>query len=176
MALVRVKTVRVAAVGAVVLVAACLASTAACRRPDPNQELVASDFEGYWVVDAPERGEQYIAPAVRFLLRNRGQHPAHGLEANAVFRREGETETFGSDWRRILSNDKALGPGQSTVVVLRSDRRYHTNGPIESMFEHKDFRDVGATVFVRLGGSQWTPFGKVAVERHIGSKAVKAQP
>jgi hypothetical protein len=145
----------------------------ACRRPDPKKELALSDFEGYWVVDPPERGEQYIAPAARFALRYRGQKPAYGLEAMAVFRREGDTETFGSDWRRVqATGGKPLEPGQATIVVLRSDRRYHTNGATESMFGHQEFRDVSADIFIRLGGSEWTKMGQVAAERRIGSKTV----
>jgi hypothetical protein len=92
----------------------------------------------------------------------------------AVFRRTGETETFGSDWRRIQANNNdSLPPGQSTLVVLRSDRRYHTNGSPESMFAHQEFRDVNADVFLRLGGSVWTKFGEVTMERRIGTKTVK---
>jgi hypothetical protein len=163
----RVENVRVWLV-----VAACLLSSA-CRRPDPQKELDLSQLEAYWVVDSPVGSEQYLAPAVRLVLKNKGQAPARALEATAVFRREGDGDkTWGSDWQRVAPGGKPLQPGQDTVVVMKSDARYHTNGPAESMFQHELWKDTSVTVFVRLGSSPWTKLGDLPVERRIGSRTV----
>jgi len=155
------------------LVAALLLASPGCRRPDPQKELDVSQLEAYWVVDTPVGREQYLAPAVRLVLKNKGQAPAHSLEATAVFRREGEEDkTWGSDWRRVAPAGKALRPGQETVLVMKCDARYHTNGPPESMFTHEKWKDATVEVFVRLGSSPWTKLGQLAVERRIGSRTL----
>ena len=146
----------------------------ACRTPDPQKEIGLADLEAYWIVDVPEKGEQYIAPAVRFILRNKGEDVAHSLQAKATFRREGQE--WGGDWRRVTATGgKALRPGEDAVVVLRSEARYHTPGTPESMFSHAQFKDATVDVFLRLGSSPWTKFGELTVERRIGSKTVAAE-
>jgi len=146
---------------------------AGCRRPDPAKELAVSGLEAYWVVDTPAGQTEYLAPAVRFTVRNTTETPHRSLEATAVFRREGETDTWGSDWRRLAPSGKPLAPRQETLVVLKSDARYYSTGPPESMFTHEKFRDVNAEVFVRLGSSPWHKVGQLMVERRIGAKTVQ---
>jgi hypothetical protein len=154
---------------------------ASCRRPDPAKELAISGLEAYWVVDAPVGDTQYLAPAVRLLIRNATSEPQRSLEVTAVFRRKGEEDkTWGSDWRRVAPSGKPLLPGKETLVVLKSDARYTSKGGApEGMFENEAFRDAVAEVFVRLGSSPWYKVGQIPVERHIGARAaslVKTAP
>lgn len=156
-----------------VLLIAALAAPA-CRTPDPQQEIAIEGLEAYWIVDSPVNNEQYIAPAVRFTLRNKGKHVAHSLQAKATFRREGEE--WGGDWRRVTSAaGNPLQPGEQALVVLRSEHRYHSAGKPDSMFGHELFKDASVEVFLRLGSSRWTPFGQLKVERRIGARAVAAE-
>src|SRR5688572_24686731 len=113
-----------------------LVAPAACRRADPQKEISLEGLEAYWVVDSPVGQEQYIAPAVRFTLRNKGSHVAHSLQAKATFRRDGQE--WGGDWRRVTDGGgRPLKPGEEALVVLRSEARYHSPGAPESMFEHE---------------------------------------
>jgi hypothetical protein len=160
----------------VVCVLLALGAGAGCHTPDPAKELAVSDLEAYWVVDTPSGGEQFLAPAVRMIVKNRGARAAHSLEATAVFRRQGEeSKTWGSDWRRVLPSGRSLEPGQETVLVLKSDARYHSQGDAESMFRHELFKDATVEVFLRLGSSPWTKFGHLEVARRVGSKTLAAE-
>jgi len=47
-------------------------SMSACRPPDPRDEIELTGIETYWVVDTPTADTQYIAPAVRVTVRNKG--------------------------------------------------------------------------------------------------------
>jgi len=153
------------------LLLASLVPLAACRRPDPAKEVAVSGLEAYWVVDTPVGQTQYLAPAVRLVIRNATDAPQHALEVTAVFRRKGEEDkTWGSDWRRVAPAGKPLAPGKETLVVLKSDARYSAIGAPEGMFENEAFRDAMAEVFVRLGSSSWYKVGQVPVERHIGAR------
>lgn len=148
---------------------------AACAAPDPQAELEVRGLEAYWAVDAPKGGEQYIAPAVRFEVRNKGRRPWGSIQASAGFRRpndQGVFEEWGGDWKQVAPSRKPITPGESTLVVLKSDARYHSPGAPESMFQHAAFRDAKVEVYLRLGASGWVKFGEAPVERRIGAKSV----
>lgn len=164
------------ALGAAAIVMAGLL-TAACHAPDPKKELEIEDLETYWAVDAPVGSTQYIAPMARFRLRNKGQQTFHFVQATASFRRKGqESVTWGSAWVNVVPRGQSLGPGQSTIVELKSDARYYSTGPPESMFHHPRFRDATVEVFVRVGSSGWVSFAKTEVARQIGSKSLSTAP
>jgi hypothetical protein len=153
------------------LAAACIA----CHTPDPKAELSVSEVETYWVVDSPVGSTQYIAPAVRFRVTNKGARAWGSIQATATFRRKGEEEkSWGSDWRPVTAPDKSLAPGDGVLVVMRSDGRYYSSGNAESMFHHGLFRDAKVEIFLRIGASAWTKFSDSDVERRIGTKDLAA--
>jgi hypothetical protein len=142
-----------------------------CQSADPQKELAISDVETYWVMDAPAGATQYMAPAVRFRVRNKGSRAWDGIQATATFRRKGEeSKSWGSDWKRVTPIGKSLAPGESVLVVLRSDGRYYSAGSAESMFHHGLFRDATVDVFLRIGGSTWTKVLARDVDRHVGTR------
>ena len=156
----------------------CLAVLAApllsCQSPDPQALLEVSGLETYWAVDPATGDTRYIAPAVRMNVKNKGSEALRSVQATATFRRKGETQTWGSDWQQISTSAKPLGPGQTALVLLKSDARY--SSPVaepEAMFAHQLFKDARVEVFLRVGSSPWTKFGDLDVGRHIGSKTVQ---
>jgi hypothetical protein len=149
----------------------------ACRAPDPRAELEVADLEAYFVLDAPRGDTQYLAPAVRFRVRNKGAKPARSIQANAVFRRAGEEDkAWSGDWLQVVQANKPLAPGAATPILLmkpRDEGRYYSTGAPETMFEHRLFRDVKVDVFLRLGSSPWTKMAEAKVERRIGARSVQ---
>jgi hypothetical protein len=156
---------RVAPVLAVLLVAA------ACKSPDPREHFDVADVETYWAVESPRGETQYIAPVVRFRLRNKGKGPSRSVQAQAVFHRVGEEDKgWGSDWKEVAPSRKPVLPGGELFVELKSDGHYYTTGTPESMFAHEAFKDATVDVFLREGRSDWTRMTGAPVERRIGSK------
>jgi hypothetical protein len=144
-----------------------------CRSPDPQAVLSVSDVEAYWAVDSAAGTTQYIAPAVRFTVKNTGDKSLTSVQATATYRRKGEENvTWGSDFRQVASREHALAAGQTMLVVLKSDARYYSPGPPESMFGHAQFKDTSVEFFLRVGASPWTKFGQADVERRIGTRSV----
>ena len=157
--------------------AAIAAAVAAfgCRAPDPNAIVKVTDLETHWAVDSASGGTQYIAPVVRFKVSNVSGEAQGSVQATATFRRKGEENvTWGSDFRQVSTRREPLVPLQVLPVVLKSDARYYSTGPPETMFTHQDFKDATVEVFVRVGSSSWTKVGAADVERRIGARA--AQP
>jgi hypothetical protein len=154
-------------------VVALLTPLLSCHSPDPQQVLEVSDLEAYWAVDPPSGDTRYIAPAARFHVKNKGQEPLRSVQATATFRRKGEAATWGSDWQQVSNSARPLAPGQTTLVLLKSDARYSSPVEPEAMFGHPQFKDARVEVFLRVGSSPWTRFGEADVARHIGSRTIQ---
>lgn len=148
-------------------------AAASCTAPDPRQELEVADLETYWAIDASVGQTRYLAPCVRFRLRNKGRTSQGYVQATATFRRKGEeTQTWGSGFEQVAASRKPLGAGREVIVALKSDGRYYSTGTPESMFEHKFFKDAKVEVYFRVGSSSWVRMAEADVERRIGSKSV----
>jgi len=148
-----------------------------CRTPDPKALLEGADVDAYWAVEPSLGGEQYIAPVVRFEVRNRSDRELTSVQAMATFRRVGEEHlTWGSAFEQVVSRREPLPPGGSVRVSLKSDARYHSGGSLEGMLAHDQFRDASVEFFLRVGSSGWISFGKVTIERRIGARGVAQSP
>ena len=159
-----------------VIAAGLALAAAACHTPEPKTLLDTSEADAYWAVEPAMGGEQYIAPAVKFRLHNRSDAQQHSVQAMAVFRRKGEENvTWGSAFDQVVSRKAPLDPGQSVLVTLKSDARYHSQGPIAGMFAHPQYRDALVEYFIRVGSSGWVSFGQMPVERRVGARSVAAE-
>jgi hypothetical protein len=150
-----------------------LLAVAACTSHDPAKELEVFDIQTYWIVDSPRGSENYIAPAVRFRLRNRGPSPLGSIDARARFPGTDEQEPWGSIQVQVSSWRQPLEPGKDTLVTVRSVGRYHAPAEPRDMLRSPGFKDPRAEIFVRIGNSNWAELGEAAVERRIGAPGVE---
>ena len=152
------------------LVAAALAAAlAACRAHDPAKELVASSIETYWVVDSPRQGQNFVAPAVRFRLKNTGGEPLGSIDARARFPAPDQDEVWGSIQEQVSTWRRPLNPGRDVIVTVLSAGRYHSPAKPEDMLRSPGFRDPRVEIYVRIGASPWAKLGEAAVQRRIGA-------
>lgn len=146
----------------------------ACESHDPKQELELTGLETYWAVDSAVGARRYIAPVARFQLRNLAAEPLRTVQATATFRRKGEEQLeWGSAWEQVTPVKKPLAPGQTTLVLMKSDGRYYSEGDPHQFFEHAQFKDARVTVYLRVGSSPWVQFAEADVERRIGTRAIE---
>lgn len=150
-------------------------SACACRTPDPQALLEVKDVETYWTVDPARGNTVYLAPAVRFTVRNKTGAPTRSIQATATFRRKSEMNaTWGSDWRQVTPAGNPLQPGQSLDVLLKSDARYSLmDAQPEAFFQNPAFVDVAVEFFLRVGSSGWVKFGATDVPRQLGTRAIE---
>jgi len=151
----------------------------ACQAPDPQTAVEVTALETYWAVDSPTGETQYIAPVVRFQLRNKGQEALDSIQATATFKREGEDQAWSGAYQQVKPpNGRELPAGQAVAVMLKPEgegRYTSTVGP-EQMLLHAQFKDVRVEVFIRLGSSNWVKMAETPIERRLGSHAVSATP
>ena len=140
-----------------------------CRSHDPSRELTVSGVETYWIVDSPQRGQNYISPVVRFRLKNVSSEPLGSVQARAKFPATGQEETWGSIQEQVSTWRRPLAAGHETLVTVRSAGRYHAAAEPEDMLRSPGFQDPKVEVFVRIGASEWALVAQSAVERRIGA-------
>ena len=161
-------SLRGAAIAALVLFAGT-----ACTRHDPVKELSVSGVETFWSVDSPQQGQNYVAPAVRFRLKNVSPATIGSIQARARFPAPDQDEPWGSIQEQVSTWSRPLAPGQETVVTVRSAGRYHAPVDPEDILRSPAFKDPRVEVFVRIGSSNWAVLAEARVERRIGAPGVK---
>jgi hypothetical protein len=157
------------------LAAACAALPllASCRSHDAARELAVSDIQTYWIVDSPQQGENYVAPAVRFRLKNVSPYELGSVDARARFPApdQGE-EPWGSIQEQVSTWRQPLLPGHDRVVTVRSAGRYHSAAEPEAILRSPAFKEHRVEIYVRIGASNWALLGEAPVERRIGAPGV----
>jgi hypothetical protein len=144
-------------------------ATVACGRHEAARELAVSDVETYWIVDSPREGQNYIAPVVRFRLKNVGNEPLGSVQARAKFPAADQEEAWGSIQEQVSTWRRPLAPGQDRIVTVRSAGRYHSAADPEDILRSPAFKDPRVEVFVRIGASDWAMLAQASVERRIGA-------
>lgn len=155
---------------AAALVLAGAGLVASCRSHDPASELSVSGVETYWIVDSPQEGQNFIAPAVRFRLKNVSTQSLGSVQARARFPApdQGE-ETWGSIQEQVSTWSRPLERGQEVVVTVRSAGRYQSTADPEDILRSPSFQDPRVEVYVRIGSSNWALLAEAAVARRIGA-------
>jgi hypothetical protein len=144
-----------------------------CRRHDAARELELKELETYWIVDSPRQGQNYVAPVVRFRLKNVSSQPLRSVQARAKFPAadQGE-ETWGSIQEQVSTWRRPIEPGQDTLVTVRSAGRYQSAADPEDILRSPGFKDPRVEVYVRIGASAWALLAQANVERRIGAPGV----
>jgi hypothetical protein len=140
-----------------------------CSRHDPAKELQLFGLETYWIVDSPRQGQNFIAPVVRFRLKNVGPEPLHSVQARARFPAADQEEAWGSIQEQVSTWRRPIEPGKDALVTVRSAGRYQSPADPEDILRSPAFKDPRVEVFVRIGASEWALMAQANVERRIGA-------
>ena len=138
----------------------------------PSLDLPASlrltQVSSGWFEAGPDSlGRNKLVPSVSFRLENSTDDTIRYLQLNAVFRRQGEEEGWGTAYTRAFGTE-GLGAGQSTPVFrLESERGYTGEQARSEMLAHHDFVDVTMDLFVKHRADQWVRLDAVAVDRRL---------
>jgi hypothetical protein len=151
------------------LAALVLFAGTACRSHDPSKELSLSGVETYWIVDSPQQGQNFVAPAVRFRLKNVGPETLGSVQARARFPAPDQREAWGSIQEQVSTWSRPLERGKEAVVTVRSAGRYHAPADPEDILRSPAFKDPRVEIYVRIGSSNWAMMAEAPVVRRIGA-------
>ena len=147
-----------------------LVVVAGCGGPslDIPASLRLTQVSSGWFDAGPDGlGRNKLVPLVSFRLENSTDDAIRYLQLNAVFRRQGEEEEWGTAYVRALGTE-GLGAGQSTPVFrLESGRGYTGEQVWSEMLAHRDFVDVNMDLFVKHRGDQWVRLDSISVDRQL---------
>ena len=153
-----------------VLVSSLAVAAFGCRSHDPAAELQLGALQTYWIVDSPQQGQNYIAPVVRFRLKNVSQQPLSAVQARARFpASDQKDDVWGSIQEQVSTWRRPILPGKDTLVTVRSAGRYHSTADPEDILRSPAFKDPRVEVYVRIGASSWALVAQGSVERRIGA-------
>ncbi len=144
-------------------------AAAGCSSHDPAKELAVSGVETYWIVDSPQQGQNYIAPAVRFHLKNVSGQTIGSIQARARFPAPDQREAWGSIQEQVSTWSRPLEPGKEAIVTVRSAGRYHAAADPQDILRSPAFKDPRVEVYVRIGASSWAKMAEATVDRRIGA-------
>ena len=89
------------------------------------------------------------------------------LQANAIFRREGETEEWGAAFLTVTGSE-GLAPGATSAELVATSQLGYTGTEARlEMLQNSQFVDARVEIFAKYGATQWTKVGEYPVERRL---------
>jgi len=154
---------------AVMLFAWAILHVSSCSGPaiDIAKAVEITDLMTGWYDAGIENGMNKLVPTVGFRLKNVIALPIRNIQLNAVFRRVGEAEEWGSAYIRIAADQPLAVGGVTRPIVLRSNLGYTSTDPRSRMLQHSEFKDVQVKLFAKQGAAQWAPVGEWLVQRTL---------
>jgi hypothetical protein len=154
------------------LSAVALAALTGCSpNIDLTKALAVTDVTSGWydagIVPSPEGEKNKLVPSLSFSLKNQSQSDVNSVQINAVFKRVGEDDEWGSAWVKGIGYD-GLKPGASTApIVLRCPLGYTGLQPRAQMLTNKDFIDARVFLYGKYGSGAWTRLGEFRIQRQL---------
>ena len=124
---------------------------------------VSSGWQDVGVVD----GQNKLVPSITFRLKNTSEHTLPVLQVNAVFRRQNETEEWGSAYVKVTGSG-GLGPGATTEPIkAKSQLGYTGSEPRAVMLSNSQFIDAKVDLFAKYASVQWVRVGERPIDRQL---------
>jgi hypothetical protein len=149
------------------LVATCL--IAGCGHNfDVEKALKVTDVHTGWYDAGIQEGKNKLVPSITLKLENVSDEPVEGVQVNAIFRREGETQAWGEHFVTAIDRDglpaHQTTPGQ---LVLRSNLGYTGTESRLQMLQNKQFVDAKVEIFGKHGSRTWQKLGEYKIDRQL---------
>jgi hypothetical protein len=149
------------------LLLVALAATACGPTLNLAETLDVSEVTSGWRDAGIVNGQNKIVPSLSFRLTNTSPETLPVLQVNALFKRAGEDDEWGSGFITVADSD-GLAPGATTDVVnVVSNLGYTGSEPRAQMLQNKYFLDVRVELFAKYGATQWVLVGEYPITREL---------
>jgi hypothetical protein len=150
------------------LFAVACASFAGCGPSvDLTHGLTVETVSTGWLDAGLVGGQNKLVPTVSLKLKNVSDRPLPALQVNAVFRRVGEDNEFGSRFVTAAGGDGLASSATTDTLVLKSNLGYTSSDPRDEMLKNSQFVDAKVDVFAKYGATQWTRVGEYRIDRRL---------
>ncbi len=155
-------SLRLVALGGVLAAAGC-----ASPIDVPASLEVTQLSSGWFDAGLDSLGRNKIVPVVSFRLENETTEELGYLQINAVFRREGENQGWGTKFVRVVGTEGIPPGAASELLTLDSSRGYTGEQSQSEMLGHRDFVDVKMDLYIKHRAQQWALVDTLNVDRQL---------
>jgi hypothetical protein len=151
----------------VLLTIVCASLTGCGPSVDLTRGLTVEGVSTGWLDAGLVGGQNKLVPTVSLKLKNVSDRPLPALQVNAVFRRVGEDDEFGSRFLSAAGGDGLASRASTDTLVLKSNLGYTSSDPRDQMLTNSQFVDAKVDVFAKYGTTQWTRVGEYRIDRRL---------
>jgi hypothetical protein len=145
-----------------------VALLAGCGRSrEIEQELRILDVETGWFDAGIEAGMNKLVPSVTLRIQNTSDREITSVQLNAIFRRVGETETWGTRLLQGIDREGLEAGATGDPLIIRSDLGYTGEQARLQMLQNENFVDVQMELFGKHGSRTWVKLAEVPIERQL---------
>lgn len=139
---------------------------AGCSREVEN-DLRVIDVRSGWFDAGIVDGQNKLVPSISLRLENVSDRAIDRVQLNAVFKRVGEEEMWGSHLASGIGPE-GLEPGATSApIVLRSPLGYTGPQARMQMLQNKEFVDATVEVFGKHGSRTWIRINETQIDRQL---------
>jgi hypothetical protein len=141
---------------------------AGCGARDVTTDLEITDVHTGWFDAGIVQGNKNkIVPSVSFRIQNVSQADIATVQINAVFRRMGETASWGEHYVAGIDST-GLAPGATgSPIVLRSTLGYTGEQPRLQMLQNREFVDARVEIFGKHRSKPWVKMAEFPIDRQL---------
>ena len=134
---------------------------------DLSEALQVETVSSGWLDAGTVYGKKKLVPLVSVRLTNRSDRTLPVLQVNALFRRAGDTDEWGSAFLMAVGSE-GLSPRATTrTLALASQLGYTGEESPPDMLHNSRFVDARVDLFARYGSSQWVRIGAYPISRQL---------
>ena len=141
---------------------------ASCGRAlDLTDALQVEAVSSGWLDAGTVYGRKKLVPAVSVRLTNRSHQTLPILQVNALFRRAGDADEWGSAFLTAAGSE-GLSPRATTkTLALKSQLGYTGEESSADMLHNSRFVDARVDLFAKYGSSKWVRIGAYPITRRL---------
>lgn len=116
-------------------------------------------------------GQNKLVPTASFRLKNVSDQTLATLQINALFRRVGENDEWGSAFLTAVGSE-GLAPGATTPTLTAKSQLGYTGSDQSraEMLQNTHFVDARVHLFAKYASTQWVKVGEYPIVRELLTK------
>ena len=134
---------------------------------DLSSALLVEPVSSGWLDAGVVYGKKKLVPVVSVRLKNASDHPLPALQVNALFRRVGDSDEWGSAFLTAVGSEGLSPQATTNTLALQSQLGYTGEESSADMLHNSRFVDARVDLFARYGSSQWVRLGELRVARQL---------
>ena len=119
-----------------------------------------------WIDEGPLHGNKKLVPTISVTLKNASGRTLTMLQVNALFRRVGDEDEWGTGFVTAAGSE-GLPPGGVAAVTVTSPLGYTGTESGREKLANTQFVDARVDLFAKYGSARWTRLGQYRISRQL---------